>query len=240
MKLNLKWNLKEWDAKKKIWIIAAVVVVVIGVLGTFACLGIFRGFDANGYVSAILNQTMKGDVEEAQRITDGATEATLRAQYEEGIASFVKNSILNGVEANDDIQAKYVETCKKVFADMKFKVGNAEKISKNEYHVPVTYQSSDVFVKYMAAIEGERTRLKEKAENGEYRGTLEEIYAKMGEELLNNSHTCFEKAYETMEFAKEETIVFKVKKGESGLFEIEETQITAFLVKILGLDEIQD
>ena len=43
-----------------------------------------------------------------------------------------------------------------------------------------------------------------------------------------------------MEFAEEQTIVFKVKKGESGLFEIEDTQITAFLVKILGLDEIQD
>lgn len=240
MKLNLKWNFKELDAKKKTWIIAIAVVVLIAILGTFACLGIFRGFDANGYVSAILNQTMRGEVDEARRITEGATEATLRAQYEEGIRSFVTNSILSGVEATDEIEEKYVATCKKVFADMKFEVGNAEKISKNEYHVPVTYQPSDVFVKYMASIEGERTRLKTKAENGEYRGTLEEIYAKMGEELLNNSHTYFEEAYETMEFAEGKTMVFKVKKGESGLFEIEETQITAFLVKILGLDEIQD
>lgn len=240
MKLNLKWNFKELDAKKKTWIIAIAVVVLIAILGTFACLGIFRGFDANGYVSAILNQTMRGEVDEARRITEGATEATLRAQYEEGIRSFVTNSILSGVEATDEIEEKYVATCKKVFADMKFEVGNAEKISKNEYHVSVTYQPSDVFVKYMASIEGERTRLKTKAENGEYRGTLEEIYAKMGEELLNNSHTYFEEAYETMEFAEGKTMVFKVKKGESGLFEIEETQITAFLVKILGLDEIQD
>ena len=86
------------DIKKKKVIVGIIVVVVIAVFGALACLGLFREFDAKGYVTATLNQTLKGDVEAAVEITEGATEEKLLAQYEESITSFVKSSIISGIE----------------------------------------------------------------------------------------------------------------------------------------------
>lgn len=226
--------------KKKTWIVALVVLVLIIALGTVASFGIFRSFDARGYVEAILDQTMKGEVEEALKMTDGTTELALLMQYEEGITSFVQENIISGVEVGEELEEKYKETCKKVFADMKYEVQDVEKISKNEYRVLVTYQASDVFAKFIASTTTEATRLKEKVEDGEYRGTVEEINAQMQKDFLENSYAYFQEAYDTMEYGEEKTMVIKVTKGENGLYELNEAEITQFLVKILGLDEIQD
>ena len=231
------------ENKKKnmtIGVIVSVVVVLFIVFGTLACLGIFREFNAQRYVSAVLDQTLKGDVEDAVEMVDGATEEALYTQYEAGISSFVKNSLTSGTELTTELEKRYTELCKKVFASMKYEVQEAEKISDEEFQVPVKYQPSDILQKFIVSVTAEAQRLNEKVENGEYRGTLEEINTQMKEEFMNNSCDLFEEAYNSMEFGEEQTIVLKVVKGEDDLYELEESAITEFLVKILSLDAKED
>ena len=231
------------ERKKKnvvLGLVISVAAVLFIVFGTLACLGVFRGFNAQGYVSAILDQTFKGEVEYAAEIMEGATEETLYAQYEAGVESFVKNTILQGKEIDNELEEKYIDLCKKIFDKTKYSVREAEKISDKEFHVPVTYQPSNVLQLFVVSAAGEIDRIKAKNDKIEYRGTLEEIEAKMNEEYLTNCCTLLEEAYNNMEYGKEQTVVIKVIKGEDGLYKLEESAITQFLVKILSLDAKQD
>lgn len=231
------------ERKKKnvvLGVIVSVAVVLFIVFGTLACLGVFRGFNAQGYVSAILDQTFKGEVEHAAEIMDGTTEETLRAQYEAGIESFVKKTILQGAELDKELEEQYIDLCKKIFDKMKYSVQEAEKVSDNEFHVPVTYQPSNVLQLFVTSAAGEIERIKAKNDKIEYRGTLEEIEAKMKAEYLTNCCTLLEEACDNMEYGKEQTVVIKVIKGEDELYKLEESAITQFLVKILSLDAKQD
>ena len=230
------------DIKNKRILIAAIVAgVIIITFGALACTGLFRGFDAQSYVKAMLDQTLKGDVENTLNMVEGVTEAQLQAQYEAGVSSFTKNNILNKVEVDKELEAKYVAHCKDIFAGMKYKVGEAEEVGEDEYRVPVKYQASDVYLKFIASVQEERQNRLEQVEKGAYQGeTLEEVIAQMEAEVLNNSCDLLGEACKTMEFGKEETMNFTVKKGENGLYQLEEGEIAEFLIKIMSLDAIQD
>lgn len=210
-----------------------IVMIVVCMLSVVGC----QNFDAQGYVKGILDQTMKGEVEKVLEMTDGATELALLMQYEEGIDSFVKGNIIKGVEVDTELAENYKDICKKIFAGMKYEVQEAEKAGKDEYLVPVKYQASDVFVKFVEATQTERESLIQKREAGEYRGTRDEIKEKMQKDLLINSALHLENAYQTMEFGEEQTMSIKVSKNADGLYELDETQITEFLKKVLGLGD---
>ena len=57
------------------------------------------------------------------------------------------------------------------------------------------FQPSDVFLQFITSIQTESENLKQKAENGEYQGTKEEINAQMQSEFLNRSYELLETAY---------------------------------------------
>lgn len=232
------------EGKKKniiIGVIVSLVVVLFIIFGTLACLGIFREFDAQRYVTAILDQTLKGDVEDAVEITEGTTEEELYAQYEAGIKSFVKSLFPSDAELTPELEERYTEICKTIFSAFKYEVQEAEKVSGEEYQIPVKYQPTDIFQKFEVAVVEESKRLNEMADKGEkYRGNWDEIKAQIKEDILNNSCALLEEAYNNMQFGEEQTMVFKVVKGEDGLFELETSAITEFLTKILSLDEKQD
>lgn len=230
------------DKKKQIiiGICVSVIAVVFIVFGTLACLGVFREFNAQGYVDAMLDQTLKGEVEAAVEMTDGSTEEALCAQYESGIKSFVKNSLLGGAELDSELETQYVDLCKKIFKEMKYSVEEAEKVSDGEFQVPVKYQPSNVLQLFITSAKNEVALIEEKKEKGEYRGTFEEIETQMKTDYLTSWYTCLDEAYSNMQFGEEQTMVFTVKKGESDLYELENSSITEFLTKILGVDEIQD
>lgn len=233
----------NWKAKlkdKKV-IIGASVGAAVLITTIVICSVVFSDFQAQGYVKAILNQTFTGDVQAATKMTEQATEKELYAQYEENINSFVKANVLSGIEVEAELEQKYVDVCKKVFADMKYEVGEEQQADDGAYVVPVTYKPSDVFLKFHAAIEQERQKLYTKVESGEYKGaTQEEINGQMQTEFLNNACTLFGEAYETMEFGEEATMNFTVKKGENGLYQLNGEEIAEFLTKIMRLDENQD
>jgi len=215
---------------------AAVVIIVIGLLAAF---GVFRGFNPEGYVKAILDQSLKGEVKMASQLMAGTTEDKLYEQYEAGIASFVKNSITSGVEVDDELQGKYLELCKKVFAAMKYEVEEAKDAKDGGYEVKVSYKPANIFTNFLTKIGEENARLTEKVENGEYRGTLEEINSQMQKDFLTNAYTLFEECYNSTEYGEEETFIFTIIKDEEGMYDLDEAQISEFITKILNLDEIQ-
>lgn len=228
------------DTKKRNMIIgagaAAAVILVIGLLAAF---GVFRGFNPEGYVKAVLDQSLKGEVKAASQLMAGTTDDQLREQYEAGITSFVKNSITSGVELDEELQGKYIELCKKVFGAMKYDVKEAKDVKGGGYEVTVSYQPSNVFTNFITKIGEENARLTEKVENGEYRGTLEEINSQMQKDFLTNAYALFEECYNNMEYGEKETYVFTIIKDEEGMYDLDEAQISEFITKILNLDEIQ-
>jgi len=228
------------DTKKRNMIIgagaAAVVIIVIGLLAAF---GVFRGFNPEGYVKAVLDQSLKGEVRVASQLMEGTTEDQLLKQYEAGITSFVKNSITSGVELEDELQGKYVELCKKVFGAMKYEVKEAKDTKEGGFEVTVSYKPANVFANFITKIGEENVRLTEKVENGEYRGTLEEINSQMQKDFMTNAYTLFEESYGAIEYGEEEAFVFTIVKDAEGMYDLDEAQISEFITKILNLDEIQ-
>lgn len=222
-------------SKKRIAVLSVMLIVLIGIV----CVALLKDFDAQGYVRAILNQRFKGNVTEAEEILEDSTKKELLKQYNEGIEAFVADYIINGVEMDAELKGKFVELGKEIFSDMKYQVNEAEKISRKEYDVSVEFQPSDVFLQFIKAIQAESENLKQKAENGEYKGTKEEINAQMQSEFLNRSYELLEKAYQNMQYGEIETIVFKVKSNDKNVFSMKEEEISSFITKILRLDEIQ-
>lgn len=222
--------------KKSIIVLTVIAVILLGIVGAW----MFRDFDAQGYVKAILDQNFKGEVETATEIIEGKTEEELYAQYEDGIVSFVENNIAYGIDMDEESKQQYIDLCKEIFKDMKYEVKEAEKISRKEYQVPVEYCRADVFQNFVASIEMESERLMQKVEKGEYQGTVEEINAQMQQEFLTNVYELFKTSYTEMQYAEPETMIFNVTENEDGLFTMSDDQIYEFVTKIMGLDEIMD
>ena len=216
-------------------------LVCLGIIVlTMICAKVFRDFDAQGYVNAVLNQHYQGEIEGISEFIDGKTEDELIAQYEEGVISFVQNNITSGVEIDEELEQKYIELGKEIFMIMQYNVKEAEKINSSEYRVPVEYQTMNVFSKFIELVEEASNDIKDKVEKGEYQGTLEEINAQMQKDFLENAYLCLLHAYREVRYEFKETMIFKVSKNDEGLFVIDENQIHEFTTKIMGLDEIQD
>ena len=66
------------DTKKRNMIIAAGVAgAIVLILGVLAVLGVFHRFNPEGYVKAVLDQSLKGEVKMAAQLMNGTTEETL-------------------------------------------------------------------------------------------------------------------------------------------------------------------
>ena len=213
-------------------------IVTIGV-GTYIIFSSGQGFDAKGYVSAILDKTLKGETKAAAQILKGTTEESLYAQYDAEITSFVKQ-IIKGVEMDAETEDKYVELCKKIFASMKYEVQDVKETEDEGYEVIVRYQPSDVFSKFVVAAEEEKTRLEQKVDDCEYRGTIEEISVQMQADLVVNAYSLLEQCYKDMQYGEEKTMIFSIVKDKDGKYSMNAEQISEFVGKIIALDEIQD
>lgn len=231
------------DTKKRNIIIgSAAAGVAVILLVVIAILGMFRGFNPQKYVNAMLDQTFKGNVEVAAEMTKGADEIQLYTQYENGIKNFAKNSLANGVAMDQELEEKYVALCKKIFADMKYSVKDDKRSDDGGYEVTVQYQTSDVIQQFAKSAASLTQELKEKVNAGdsEYRGLLEEVNEQMNRDFVIQAYPLLEEAYKNMEYGKKETYIFHVSKGENDLYKMDSAEITEFLKKILDLDKKED
>lgn len=79
----------------------------------------------------------------------------------------------------------------------------------------------------------------QKAENGEYKGTEEEIKTQMQSEFLEYSYTLLEESFEGAQNGKKETVVLTISNKEKKGFAVEEESFSNFLTAILRLDEVK-
>lgn len=220
---------------KKIVLLLLTVWMALSMAGC----GLFKDFDAKGYVRALLDQTFCGEVKEAAKVMGDTTEKELKEQYEKEIKMFVGQNLISGVQMDDEMQKKYENLCKKIFCSMKYEVKSSEKTNKKEYDVSVEIQPSDVFVQFSASVREDMARLMEKADKGEYKGTEEEINSQMQKEFVQDAYGLLEKSYKEMKYGGKETVIIKVTGNKNNEFSIDEEEISNLITKILRLDEIQ-
>lgn len=225
--------------KEKNSLLISFLVMLGGAAIAIVCSWLVRDFDAQGYVNAVLNQHYQGTVNEMAKFVNLSTEE-LHEQYEDGVVSFVQNNITSGVEMDETLEQKYIALGKEIFMIMQYNVTEAEKISSKEYNVPVEYQTMNIFANFIELVHVESQKIYDKVEKGEYTGTVDEINKQMQEEFLNNAYDCLMQAYQEVAYEEKETMIFKVKENEEGLFVVDEEQIYDFTTKIMGFDEIQD
>lgn len=230
---------KKTISKKTIGIIAGAIVAVAA-MGAVLVMGMTRDFEADKYVSVILDYTFTGKAQDAGEMFDENGLAQMGKQYEENITGFVEKNITGGIEVETEMKEKYTALCKDIFKAMKYKVKSVEKVSSDEYRVTVKYQAADIFGTYMETATQEAEKISEKAKRGEYQGTKEEINAQMQQETIANDYALLEAAYQNVQYGDKETFVFVVKRGENDVFALDSTALSDFLEKIMGLDEKQD
>lgn len=230
---------KKTLSKKTIGIIIGVAVAVIA-LGAVVFLGMNRDFEADRYVSVILDYAFKGEAKDAGEMFDKGSLEQMKKQYEDNITAFVEKNITGGIAVDTEMKEKYTALCKDIFKAMKYNVKKVEKVSGDEYKVTVEYQAANIFGTYMETATQEAGKLLEKVQRGEYQGTQDEINAQMQKETIANDYTLLEAAYQNVQYGEKETVVFTVKRSENQAFALDSTALSEFLAKIMNLDVKQD
>lgn len=201
--------------------------------------GVLKGFDAEAYTEAVLKQRLSGDTKEIARLTEEMSEEELAAQYEKEVQTFVAGYITKDVSMGEELTEKYTALCSEIFKSLKYETVKAEKKDKNTYDVNVDIYPTDIFVTFSEKLKQPADEMIQKAENGEYKGTEEEIKTQMQSEFLEYSYTLLEESFEGAQNGKKETVVLTISNKEKKGFAVEEESFSNFLTAILRLDEVK-
>nr|WP_317379719.1 hypothetical protein [uncultured Faecalimonas sp.] len=201
--------------------------------------GILKGFDAEAYTEAVLKQRLSGDTKALAELTEDVSEKELAAQYEEEIRTFVEGYITKDVEMGGELTEKYTKLCSEIFKNLKYEIKKAAKKDRNTYEVHVEIYPTDTFLIFSEKLKHPADEMIQKAENGEYKGTEEEIRAQMQSEFLEYSYTLLEESVRESAPGEKETIQLKITNHEKRGFAVEEESFTKLLTAILRLDEVQ-
>lgn len=201
--------------------------------------GLLKGFDAEAYTDAVLKQRLAGDTKAIAGLTEDLSKEELTAQYEEEIQTFVAGYITKDVAMGEELTEKYTALCSEIFKNLKYETGEAEKQEKNTYDVKVDIYPTDTFVIFSEKLKHPADEMVQKAENGEYKGTEEEIKAQMQSEFLEYSYTLLEESCEEAQNGKKQTVVLTISNKEEKGFAVEEESFSNFLTAILRLDEVK-
>lgn len=201
--------------------------------------GLLKGFDAEAYTDAVLKQRLAGDTKAIAGLTEDMSKEELTAQYEEEIQTFVAGYITKDVTMGEELTEKYTALCSEIFKNLKYETGEAEKKEKNTYDVKVDIYPTDTFVIFSEKLKHPADEMVQKAENGEYKGTEEEIKAQMQSEFLKYSYTLLEESCEEAQNGKKQTVVLTISNKEEKGFAVEEESFSNFLTAILRLDEVK-
>lgn len=221
--------------RKKLGTLGVIAAAIFSIGGC----SLLADFDAQKLVKAYLDRSFKGEVKEEAVLLERPEEELLTL-YEEDMEDFVTNSLLAGVQADEQLFQEYVGVSKNIFAAVKYEVKEAKKISRTEYEVEVEYEPIDIFHEFDKAVKEESDRLLEKAESGEYQGTEEEINKQLETDFLENNLQSLNTAYENRTYGKKQSILMKVSADEDLVFSVNDADIADFIQKILRFDEIQD
>lgn len=164
--------------------LALVCVLLVGAL----C-GCGAKFDATGYLSALLDNSYKGDSTEFVNQKLGTAEEAAKL-YEEGIDTEM-SGLLAGTTVSAELENEFRDLFKDMLGKVKYTVGDAEKQSDNSYVVTVTYEQMKIFeptmTQYLADVEAMATEWASDPESAPSEAEMmEAIYAAMKDCLKAN------------------------------------------------------
>lgn len=213
-------------------------VILTVVLFSLELSGCRNDFDASAYTAAILNFQFQGETQDVRTVIEDADFSELSESYQQFINEFVEEYITAGMQLGEMRTEQFAEFASSMFTSMRYEVGKAKKTGKHEYEVPVVIQPNDTFIRYEELLEEDAVQITEKIENGEYKGTDEEIQNQVFREIANNAYDLLLTAYESSEYGEEKTVILRVSQTEEGTYSIDEEDMDNLIVKILRLDEI--
>lgn len=166
-------------------------------------------FDPSAYVKALLDNAYLNDSTAFVEQKIGTAEEAA-ALYEEGIDAEM-SGLIEGFDISEELQAEFRDFFESVFSQVKYTVGDAEKISNEEYVVTVTYEQLNVFETTMSLYETATTdyiaEITEKATAGEEVPSDEEMYEEVVRLLLDS----FEEAMASATYDEAATATVKVE-----------------------------
>lgn len=166
-------------------------------------------FDPSAYVKALLDNAYLNDSTAFVEQKIGTAEEAA-ALYEEGIDAEM-SGLIEGFDISEELQAEFRDFFESVFSQVKYTVGDAEKISNEEYVVTVTYEQLNVFETTMSLYETATTdyiaEITEKATAGEEVPSDEEMYEEIVRLLLDS----FEEAMASATYDEAATATVKVE-----------------------------
>lgn len=215
--------------------ISGIVLILIVVMMSVGCQ---RNYDASGYTNAILDLQFQGDTKAAITFVEGTTQSSLMEMYREFVDDFLTGYITDGMELTDEQEKEFSNLLSRIFASMRYEVGEAEKTGEKEYEVPVVIRPIDVFIRYRQLLTEDSIKISGKVQSGEYKGSEEEIQSQIMEEITVNAYQLLEKAYESCEYDGKQTVILRVKADKNDVYFIDEDDMNNLIKKILRLDEI--
>ena len=180
---------------------------------------------------------------EEKAAAKAAVEARLATWKSSGGEAFAEQYILGGVTVSDDMKAKYTQACNEMLELMKYEVVYVTKNQEGEYLVKVGYQSADIYQKFLGAIDAHAEKFLKDAKKEDYKVKKEKkIAAQIQENYLTEVCQLLKDACNAVSYSENvnTTMDFVVKADKNGEFQVDESQIGQFEVKILKIDEIQD
>lgn len=184
---------------KKI-IVALVCVMMLGVLG-----GCGAKFDAQAYVTALLDASYKNDSTKFVEMKIGTAEEAAKL-YEEGIDTEM-NVFLSQYDISDELEAEFRQLFKDMFASVKYNVTGAEKQDDGSYVVTIAYEQMQLFgptmTEYLAEVEKIAEELMASGNVPSEEEQIEIIVAALKDAMRAN--------LEKVEYAEEATTTIRVE-----------------------------
>ncbi len=209
---------------------------IAAVLGISGC---GKDFDAGGFAQALLDLTFQGEIDGAARFMEDASQTALMQAYQDSIDRFVAANITSGMDVGELKTTRFAELVSKIFATMRYSVGETEKTGKKEYEVTVDIWPADVFVKFQQMLTADSLKMAEKIEAGEYESETEEETDQMIlNDIINHAYELLDTAYMDVKYGDKETVVLRVKEDQGKEYSIDENDMNDLIRKILRLDEM--
>lgn len=218
---------------------AASAALLICLICAMLLSGCGRQFDASGYVLGVLDVTFQDETQKALRTMKDVTEDELHSRHRERVQQFVDDNITNELQMNEIKEAQFAALCEKIFASMKYSVGEAEKTGRRQYQVPVEIIPSDVMIRFREALLKDAEKIAGNLEAGKYKGTDEEISRQVLNDIINHAYELLDVSYTNMEFGESQTVILTVEAGKDKEYSINDEDMDNLIIKILRLDEIQ-
>ena len=213
------------------YLVMALLLLAVMITGA----GCGKSADASAFVKSFMDMLTKGELEEYVKLS-GQSEEEAKEEYD-AITSSISQELAS-YGASEEVQNRYVEVHKAIWAKSKYEVGEAKKIKEDEYEVPVTIEPiTGLFDGLSEELEQEANEYGNQiAADGENADQINPV-----DWIFNALLDKIEERLDLIEYGDPQTITVKVEK-ENGVYEIEDSEETgsrigAALIDSTGLTQ---